>query len=66
MAMSDSDANGTPKEDSPPEPATGCGPNASGQFSQKDYHHPAVGIGKSWQSECPGPPLFRLSTATAW
>ena len=45
MAMSDSDANGTPKEASPPEPATGCGPNASGQFSQKDYHHPAAAWG---------------------
>jgi molybdopterin-dependent oxidoreductase alpha subunit len=45
MAMSDSDSNGTPKEDGPPEPATGCGPNASGQFSQKDYHHPAAAWG---------------------
>ena len=26
-------------------PATGCGPNAGGAFSQEDYHHPAAGWG---------------------
>ena len=26
-------------------PATGCGPNAGGAFSQHDYHHPAAGWG---------------------
>ncbi len=43
--MAEADNNGTPKESGPPEPATGCGPNASGGFSQTDYHHPAAAWG---------------------
>ena len=27
------------------QPATGCGPNAGGAFSQHDYHHPSAGWG---------------------
>ena len=43
--MSEIDNNGTRKEDGLPEPATGCGPNARGRFSQKDYQHPAAAWG---------------------
>ena len=28
-------------------PATGCGPNAGGAFSQEDDHHPSAGWGAS-------------------
>ena len=29
----------------PGRPAVGRGPNAGGEFSQEDYHHPAAGWG---------------------
>jgi molybdopterin-dependent oxidoreductase alpha subunit len=32
-------------EESQPEPAKGFGPNAGGEFSQEDYHHPVAGWG---------------------
>src|SRR5271154_530877 len=37
----------TRKADGPTVPAEGCGPNAGGPFSQKDYHHPAAAWGTS-------------------
>lgn len=43
--MSEADNDETPEKDGPPEPAAGCGPNASGRFSQKDYHHPGAAWG---------------------
>jgi hypothetical protein len=43
--MSETDNNGTPHDGSQPEAATGCGPNAGGRFSQKDYHHAAAAWG---------------------
>jgi molybdopterin-dependent oxidoreductase alpha subunit len=43
--MSDAHGNGTRQEDRPAAPATGCGPNAPGRFSQEDYHHPAAAWG---------------------
>ena len=43
--MSEAQSGGTRKDESPTMPATGCGPNAPGPFSQADYHHPAAGWG---------------------
>jgi molybdopterin-dependent oxidoreductase alpha subunit len=43
--MSAAHDNGTRQKDRPADPATGCGPNAPGRFSQEDYHHPAAAWG---------------------
>jgi molybdopterin-dependent oxidoreductase alpha subunit len=43
--MSESESDKTREEDS--SRADGCGPNAGGPFSQKDYHHPAAAWGAS-------------------
>ncbi|HEV8071692.1 MAG TPA: FdhF/YdeP family oxidoreductase [Planctomycetaceae bacterium] len=43
--MSAAQGDGRQKEDQSSEPATGCGPNAPGRFSQENYHHPAAAWG---------------------
>src|SRR5882724_12360189 len=43
--MSEVDNTEARNEDGPPAPAAGCGPNAGGRFSQKDYGHPAAAWG---------------------
>ncbi len=45
--MSEAQSGGTRKDESRAMPATGCGPNAPGPFSQSDYHHPAAAWGAS-------------------
>ncbi len=45
--MSESENDKTHGDDGSPMPAEGCGPNAGGPFSQKDYHHPAAAWGAS-------------------
>ena len=45
--MSESENDETPNDVEPSGPASGCGPNAGGPFSQTDYHHPAAAWGAS-------------------